>query len=160
MVKDLVFIVALVGCVLAAFWLVTACDFDIPIETDPSIVAVHDQGKAMLLARADVETHFDVVVPEHDVNVSWTSTPCPYRLDHYAVVYRSECLYGIMWSCDEIFVALSNRDEQRTCGSALVHEYGHCLRLALGWSGDHNHSAGEFWAVNRATHHETCERGW
>lgn len=155
------------------------------IEVDESIVKVHDQDRVMLLMEARVATAFDADLPHHDdvdARVFWASTRCPYHLDSYMVVYQDECLYGIMFGCDEMFVALSNRDwgdPPHTCGSALTHEYGHCLLLELGWEdaalpcsapaadpddlswvGDANHSWTEWWLLNANVHGEACDRGW
>ncbi len=126
------------------------------IEVDEDIYKIHDQDKAMLLTEVRVNDHYGVSLPHHDdigADVKWTSTVCPYHMDRYAVVLDNVCYNGIMWSCDQIYVALSNRDPERTCGSALLHEYGHCLLFTLGWED----SAAVFCSYNRlAEEHDTA----
>ena len=156
------------GLALSAYALIAGCyiEFHHGIEVDENIVKVHDQDRAMLLGLADVESHYELRVPDHEAVVFWTSTRCPYHMAEYAVVHQGVCSYGVLWSCEEIFVALSNRDPERTCKSALLHEYGHCLRMTLGWDSDGcnpdgtGHVDDEFWLVNANTAQQACLRQW
>jgi hypothetical protein len=59
-----------------------------------------------------------------------------------------------------MYVALSNKDANRTCGSALLHEFGHCMLMDMGTSGDCDHSDTDFWQVIENARVEACNRGW
>lgn len=129
---------------------------------------VHDQDKAMLLTESYVEDSYGLDLDRvwESSKVFWVTTVCPYHKDQYAVVYKGKCSYGRMWGCQDMYVALSNKDPERTCGSALVHEFGHCLRGKLGLPTylcpgmDAPHKDIYFWSIIRRAHDETCNRGW
>lgn len=129
------------------------------IET-ADVYKVYEQDKAMLLAETRFEQYYGVESTAFEwAEVQWTNTPCPYK-NAWAVVYQDKCFYGITWDCDEIYVALNKDEPNRTCPTALMHEFGHCLRLDAGWDGDADHSEVEFWDFIGVVRKETCERDW
>lgn len=76
--------------------------------------------------------------------------------------YPPLCVAGTMWRCEEMFVAAH---ESVICGSALMHEFTHCLaqhipELQEHGYGDPQHK-GPIWdfmsEFNKA---EVCARGW
>jgi hypothetical protein len=91
--------------------------------------------------------------------VYWTDTPCPYQ-DGWAVVHEGRCYYGLMWGCDEMYVALNMNDPDHTCPTALMHEFGHCLLMEAGLDPDADHSNDAFWSFMAQVRQETCNRGW
>ncbi len=131
------------------------------IEVNEDIIAVYNQDKAMLLFEAMVEDAFGVRLDNvwQDTTVWWADTSCQGR-DGYGIQWGRGCVAGIMWSCSEMYVALSNADPERTCGSALIHEFGHCLSgHILGGQLDGEH-AGPIWDVVAEAGHIACARGW
>ena len=146
--------------------LLSACDLSVSpeergIEVDHSIHKVYNQDKAMLLFEGMVEDFYDVKIPNrwNDTTVWWTTTTCPYN-DNPAVIYDGECYFGRMWSCHEMYVALP--EEGKTCGSALLHEFGHCLMMmhvAGNNFGDANHVT-EIWDIVEEANQIACSRGW
>lgn len=141
--------------------LVLGCYGD-PLPEVSGPYKVHAQDKALLYTQFRVEDSYAVDLGEtwEKAKVHWSEEKCPYNRDDYAVVYRERCYYGIMFGCDAIYVALSNLDAERTCGSALLHEFGHCLLGAMGFPMDADHENDRFWTVIEDAHEETCERGW
>ena len=121
----------------------------------------YNQDKAMLLAEAMIEDEFGLKFDNvwENTTVYWAHTRCPHS-DSYAVVYKGECYYGIMWSCREMYVALSNKDPAYTCGSALLHEFGHCLHIEAFGHGDHGHEHEDWWQVIGEAAAQSCERNW
>jgi len=130
------------------------------IEVDHSIHKVYNQDKAMLMLERMAEDHFDRKLDNifERAHIWWTTTLCPYS-DDPAVVYEGQCYYGRMWSCQDMYVALPISG--KTCGSALLHEFAHCLTMHLAGSGwaDHDHR-GEIWDLVAEAHNISCERGW
>jgi hypothetical protein len=128
------------------------------IEVDRSIVKVYNQDKAMLLFESMVEdaTSSELGNAFEETTVWWATTTCPYS-DDPAVVYKGQCNYGRMWSCGEIYVALPKAG--KTCGSALIHEFGHCLSMHLDGHYDADHN-GYLWPIAQRASREACERGW
>lgn len=85
-----------------------------------------------------VEDYFEEDVPYHQREVYWTDTECNGQT---SVVYRGECYHGVTFSCREMYVAI----RQTLCKSALAHEYGHCLLMAMGKDPDPQHLYVEYW---------------
>ena len=126
------------------------------IEVDRSIVKVYNQDKAMLYLEGLAELHYSTKLGDafEDAVIWWTTTPCPWSGDP-AVIYEGQCNYGRMWSCGEIYVALPSTG--KTCGSALLHEYGHCLTMLIHGHGDAGH-AGDVWPLVAEAHGVSCAR--
>jgi hypothetical protein len=127
------------------------------IEVDYSIHKVYNQDKAMLDLETTAEDHYGIRLDnlfEH-TKVWWTTTRCPYS-DDPAVIYNNECFYGRMWGCMEIYTALP--ESGVTCGSALVHEFAHCLMMEMfNNDGDADHSS-DIWALVSEAHNRACVR--
>jgi hypothetical protein len=127
------------------------------------IAELPSQDKAMLTALRMVEdeygTSFGDLLP--DTTVYWADTTCPGD-GRYAVIWRGRCYHGITWSCSEMYVALSDLDPERTTGSALLHEFGHCLYMQLdaNHSGCPDHSDTAFWGVINQAEVVAKNRGW
>ena len=119
---------------------------------------VYNQDKALLLTQSYVEDEYGVDLGELflDAQVWWTDTPCPYS-DGIAVIYKDRCYHGITFSCGEIYVA---KKSNTTGDSALLHEFGHCLRFSMGMDGDEIHQDDKYWNLVREVQLETRERGW
>jgi len=135
--------------------------YDRGIEVTDAI-GVLNQSKALFSAQIAVEDHYGVRLGDMhtDAVVYWTDTKCP-KNGQYAVIYRGTCVYGRMWSLDEIYVALSNKDPERTCGSALIHEFGHAMYMEMfDRDGNAAHDDDEFWDVLVAPMQLACDRGW
>lgn len=131
------------------------------IEIDRDVVELEYQNKALFYFESIVEDLFSVELPDvwNDITVYYTTTPCP-GTERAAVIYNDVCYSGIMFNCDEVFVAVG--DDLRVCGTSLVHEFAHCLSLYLsnGTSYDGNHE-GPIWAeVGPYIQNEVCQRGW
>lgn len=128
------------------------------------IIGIYNQNKALFTAQYIVEDHYDEDFGDlwADATIYWADTICP-KNGSYELVYEGECYYGFMWSCQEIFVALSNKDPTNTCGSALLHEYGHCLYMTMktfDGNGNASHDDDEFWALIAEASLISCDRNW
>jgi len=124
------------------------------------VYKVYNQDKAMFLAEGRFEDQYGVISRAFDkAEVFWADTRCPYA-DTIAVIVDGVCYDGIMWGCDSIYVAMSAKDLNHTCPTALMHEYGHCLRLDAHWDADADHSETGFWEFMAGVRRETCDRGW
>lgn len=148
-------------------WLLflVACDLTAPHGIEiADVYKIQGQDESLLLAWGRFEEHFKTVVPnpviDDTVQVFWTDTPCPYRPEQWAVVMDGRCYAGRMWGCDELYVAMNSLDPNKTCGTALLHEYGHCLSMQAGWGEDASHQNEELWDNIRTTKKEVCLRGW
>lgn len=124
---------------------------------------IYNQDKAMFTLQYTIEDYYNVRMDNDFIfqtKVYWTDTPCPYS-DDWAVVYKGKCNAGRMWSCQEMYVAKKKSDPDHTCGTALLHEFGHCIRQELGFStsGD-DHWDDEFWGVVAEADAISCNRGW
>jgi hypothetical protein len=133
----------------------------IEVIEDSEGLGVAYQSKAMFQAQYLVEDHYrtDFGDLSTEATVYWTDTLCP-KNGEYAVIYDHGCSYGIMWSCDEMYVALSNKDPKRTCGSALIHEFGHCMYMKMFGYRNSEHNDDEFWEVIGDAQKSACDRGW
>lgn len=140
-----------------------------PSET---IYAVANQSKAMILLQMAVREEYpDVNLSNRhheEVRVWWFDSRCPADPSRYAVVgardYRGiqkgRCYGGITFARQLVFVALSNLDKDRLCGSAFLHEYGHVIHDDVGGDGDPDHSDERFWGVVSKVNEDICSRGW
>ena len=134
-------------------------------------IGVLNQSKVLFVTQLAVEDAYGVKLGDMhtDAVVYWTDTRCP-KNGLSMVIHDGRCLYGVMWSLEEMYVAESNIDPDKTCGSSLVHEFGHALHGAVfgDFNGAHDHL--EFWGGERDGKHVTgvleaparlaCERGW
>lgn len=151
---------------LVALCLLASCsDVQTPEERGIAVtdkIGIFNQSKALFWAQTLVEDEYQIDLGDLSTSgtvIYWTDTKCP-KNGQYAVIYDGKCNYGRMWSCDEIYVALSGVDPERTCGSALLHEFGHCLSMAMGLGGDNSHSDERLWGVISEAKNYSCERGW
>ena len=123
------------------------------------VYKVYNQDKAMFTAQYLIEDEFDVELGDiiQSTIVYWTDTKCPYT-DDIAVIYNGRCTPGRMWSCKEMYVAMYNDD--RTCGSSLIHEFGHCLHGKIFSVKDDDHSHEAFWSIISEAQDVSCSREW
>lgn len=143
-------------------FVIPACDLSAlhGIDVADDVYKVYNQDKAMLLAEARFEDRFGLSSNAfREARVFWTNTPCPYQ-DGWAVVHENRCYYGMMWGCDEIFVAMNRHDPNHTCHTVLLHEFGHCLLMEAGLNHDGDHSDEQFWDFIGEVTDESCGRGW
>lgn len=151
----MIFLLALIICTYS-------CALDRGIETNPEIT-IPTQAETLWLTQRLVEDLYDqdFGMLADNLGISWTDTLCP-GTQTPAVLYDDRCLGGIMWNCGEIYVAVSHQDPAKSCGTALPHEFGHCLYMQIDphHSGCPDHSDAEFWAVIEAAKTETCARDW
>jgi len=120
------------------------------------------QEKAMFTLEYMVGDYYNehIIDLQFRSTVYWTDTVCPYK-DDWAVVYDGMCHYGRMWSCEEMYVAKNKNNPNSTCKTALLHEFGHCIRQELGMpTGDGDHWDDEFWEIVAAAKLDSCNRGW
>lgn len=139
------------------------CDND-DEDCDPyeEIIGVTNQTKAMFTAQYMVEDAYNERFGDlfnKRTTIYWVRTVCPED-GLYKVIHNKECVYGKMWSCDEMYVAVSNGDSKRTCGSALLHEFGHCMLMEMGVNADTDHSNNAFWSVIEEAQDLSCDRDW
>ena len=156
----------LVFAVLTLVHVMSGCDFDYKtaeergIQVNRDIIAIYNQDKSMLLFENMVEDEFNVRLDNvwRNSEVWWADTSCQGR-DGYGIQLGRKCVAGVMWDCSDLYVALSDRDPLRTCGTALLHEFGHCLNgYVFGHrAGDHK---GPMWDVVDAANQIACDRGW
>jgi hypothetical protein len=127
------------------------------------LIGVFNQDKSMFTAQYMIEDAYGEDFGDlwADATVYWTDTRCP-KNGMYAVIYRGQCNYGRMWSCGEMYVALSNLDPERTAGSALNHEFGHCMYMKMDphHTGCPDHSDIPFWDLIEESNNIAKERGW
>lgn len=130
-------------------------------------ITIEHQPEALLFAEELVETYYDIDLGglSESAKVWWADTTCPYHPDQYAILmkYRGSpdrCFKGITFTCNELYVALSQRDPKKVCGSALVHEFGHCIYLDIWNEGDRYHLDSEFWDLISGSSDEACARDW
>lgn len=146
-------------CFLLVF--LVSCDYGPRNNIEVAdIYKVYNQDKAMFLAEGRFEDKYRVISDAFDrAEVFWTDTWCPYE-DTIAVIVDGVCYRGIMWDCGSMYVALSVKDMNRTCPTALIHEFGHCLLMDAGWDADGLHKDLDFWNFMTEVRHETCDRDW
>lgn len=88
------------------------------------------------------------------LDVYWYDTVCPYTGDFALIDSRSgRCHYGYSVGT-RVYVSLSNRNPNTTCGSALLHEVAHVAY------GDPGHTDFRFWELVAEAHEFSCLRGW
>ena len=129
----------------------------IVVDYEVSNLEVFSQRQAMLdletLAEERYTVHLDNLYEESQV--WWTTTICPGDR-RPAVIYRDECFAGRMWDCREMYSALPISGI--TCGSALLHEFAHCLRMEIfDGDGDASHSS-DIWQLVAEAHERSCIR--
>jgi len=151
-----------------ALYALAACAPATPAErgivVSEDIYKVRNQDKALLLTESMVEDEYGVRFENlwQDATIYWADTRCYYN-DSYAVLYEygdgpPRCLAGITFSCNEVIVA-RNADLD-VCGTALVHEFGHCLAINLFGHGDADHLDVDFWGLVEFIADDVCERDW
>lgn len=151
--------------ILIALALLAGCD-SYRFDVDESIYKIPNQDKAMLTLERNVEDHYDLKLGNvfEDTTIHFVRGYCPYEETRPAIVLDSgQCVAGIMWHCNEMYVAISNKpiEELRVCGTALLHEFGHCLYQTLNQgNGDARHEDLEFWGIISETNHYACGREW
>ncbi len=131
-----------------------------------SVYKIPNQDKAMLTLERDVEDHYEIKFSnafESSKTFFVRGEVCSYNGSKPSFKGSDgKCLAGIMWNCKEMYVAIMPQDDPadyRVCGTALVHEFGHCLQILMG-SGDPGHVNSEFWQIVETTNRHTCTRGW
>ena len=123
---------------------------------------IYNKEKSMYTLEYMVNDHYgkDITDLQFDSKVYWTDTPCPYT-DRWSVVKDKVCYFGIMWSCGEMYVAKNKNKPNNTCGTALLHEFGHCIRQRLQMPAhDGDHWDNEFWRVVAEAKMVSCDRSW
>lgn len=152
--------------ILSLFLFVSCTDVMTPEERgiviNRDIYKVYNQDKAMFTAQYMVEDRYEEDFGDlfnKRTKVYWADTNCPYN-DNYAVIYRNKCNFGRMWSCDEMYVAISRSGT--THDTALLHEFGHCMKMEMSSlsDGDADHSDGEFWEIIDQAQLVSKQRGW
>lgn len=118
---------------------------------------VEGQALSMLQLQLDAESYFGVDFGDRwqRTRVYWTDTHCGTEGQH-GVSYRGECLSGLMFNCEDMYVALSGLDPASVCRTSLNHEFAHCLSGDLFWDFDGDHS-GEIWDLVPAANARDCE---
>lgn len=149
--------------------IVAACAPSTPeergIAVSEDIYKVRNQDKALLLTESMVEDEYGLEF-EHTwqrSTVYWADTKCYYDDSRYAVLYEyrdgpPRCLNGITFGCDQIIVA--RNDDLDVCGTALVHEFGHCLAVEIFGHGDGDHLDADYWGLIEFIAADVCEREW
>jgi hypothetical protein len=124
-------------------------------------IEVHGQESAMLTAQDMIEREYGRDFGELylNSNVYWSDSICG-RNGAYAVIYQEDCYHGLTFSCAEMYVALSDVDPNHTTGSALLHEFGHCMYITMDGHGDATHSDDSFWGVINQATIVAKDRGW
>jgi hypothetical protein len=123
---------------------------------------MYGQRQSMLLFQSLVEGAYGVRFGDLFAEIPdpfWVITKCPHD-DDTAVVYDGKCYHGLMFSCDEIYVAVSHLNPQKTCGTALIHEYAHCLSYMMSGNYDGAHLSDSLWSLAGVAHKEACARDW
>jgi hypothetical protein len=149
--------ILLIIAMLAACGPMTPEDRGIEVDHAMSSLGVFNQSKAMLDLEGMAEDHYLAQLDNlfQDTQVWWTTTLCP-GTGSPAVIYKDKCNYGRMWNCQELYVAAPLNE--KTCGSALLHEYAHCLRMALfEGDGDADHTS-DIWELVADAHDRACTR--
>jgi len=132
-------------------------DRGIEVDRETSSLGVPVQSKALLQLEGMTEDLYSISLDNEfeDAVIWWTTTTCP-RTGDPAVIYESDCFYGRMWGCQELYVALPKSG--KTCGSALLHEFAHCLMMVVfEGNGDASHE-GDIWDVVTEAHRLSCVR--
>lgn len=104
---------------------------------------------------------------DHYPNIWWTDTPCPDGSGNLKVFFREHYFWGLTFDCGEMYVAFKGGAEDKTCGTALVHEVGHCLLMSSllhkeakeedVFYGDRYHKFTEFWEWTKEIKKYQCE---
>ena len=121
--------------------------------------AVPKERHAMLLFQGHVEAEYGVDLGNawETASVEWVETDCAGD-GNPGIFWYDKCHAGLMFTCNEMYVA-GGPGENRVCGTALVHEFAHCLSYLMDGTYSGDHSADLFWLV-WGTNREICGRGW
>lgn len=120
-------------------------------------IEIPSEGDVLALVQDAVENHYRIDLGLVGGNVYWASSECEGKP---SVIWCGACERGLVWSCEEIYVAVSQWTPSTTCGTVLVHEFGHCLHDAMAGTLDTKHLDEEFWPIISRAYVETCELGW
>ena len=132
------------------------------IEVNHDIIGVFNQEKAMFTAQYMVEDAYNVDLGDLalDATVYWTDTICP-KNGQSKLIYRGECYFGRMWSCDEMYVSVSSVDPLKTSGTALLHGFGHCMQMKMGIPITETiEEDAKFWGTVYEAQDIARDRGW
>ena len=127
---------------------------------------VPHQEDLLRLFQNRVEDHFDVDLGRAwaQAVVYWVSDDCGKTFTDarstLGVEYRGDCYHGVMFGCDELYVAHSSLNPYgELCHTALVHEFAHCLNGYLEGHYDSAHAA-EIWERVPPMWTSACAWGW
>lgn len=144
-----------------------ACD-NYRYDVDESIYKIPNQDKALLMLERNIEDFYgnglfldNLFMDSNFLFVR--GEPCPYNSqDSVIITDKGMCVGGIMTSCREMYVAIPDDpvEDLTVCGTALLHEHGHCIRQFLGLANSNSHPDKEFWAVIQETNKYVCGRDW
>ena len=145
-----------------------ACSFDPGIPVDDRLPKVRWQDKSMLLYESAVELAYGVELGHEweRANVHWsTEDGCPWYEGTQINVEPHGCVWGVTYGCDQIYVAIdwdgvSDVRDLKPSGTALLHEFGHCLREKVLGDPDGDHSDDDWWSLVADVRAETAVRGW
>ena len=147
--------------------IVASCDADRGYDVDESIYKIPNQDKALLYTERAIEDHYNTHLGNTFENTTThfvRGEVCPYNGNTPAMILDSgQCVAGIMYGCQEMYVAIMPQDDPadyRACGTALLHEFGHCLLMTMQIDPDANHTNSEFWGIVSQSNKYTCGRGW
>jgi hypothetical protein len=148
-----------ISLAVSVFTVLSGCDIDRGITVDHTVVVEHER-ESMYLLQAYAEERYDINLGDlwFDADVSWVTEDCDGRP---GVWWDREgyCVAGLMFSCSEIYVAIDSPIEGTVCGTALLHEFGHCLADKI-WGGiNTNHTSAIFDDV-AVVAADVCSRGW
>lgn len=130
-------------------------------QVSSEIFKIEGQDETWLIQRPRVEAYLGNHVEnllqydwnENKLAVWWVDDqPCPYKPERNAIIGCKDqdcpkrCYAGQTWGPAEIYVATYQRDPTTSCGTALVHEYGHAMRWLAGKSGDLHHEDDQYWS--------------
>lgn len=76
--------------------------------------------------------------------VYWSKPECTSRSHKPGVWSGNLCVGGVMFGCDEIYVAY---DGQPIYNSALAHELAHCFLMDGGLGADPSHKLHPYWDI-------------
>jgi len=100
--------------------------------------------------QAEAEAHLFRIVgnaylwdlAEIKTTVYWTTTVCP-GTETPSVLWHGQCVGGLMFGCDEIYVPTFDK----LADTELAHELAHCARMVAGFDPDRMHADELFWSL-------------
>jgi len=121
-------------------------------------IKIESQQEVLQLAQHRFEELYSISLgsTSDDAIVYWTDHRCN---DMTNVEWRDMCKKGLTWSCKEMYVAVSEWTPDTTCGTVLVHEFGHCMHGVAFGELDIDHSSTGFWKNVTDIYVETCDKG-